>query len=505
MMGPGKAPRLRDGLELKDIPKDRFAGSIEDPRRGLRIRLDRVGLHVVRLLDGSREVPDVCAALAELGLHVSPDLVEKTLALLLRHGFLVEEGGGPPEEESPPILIGSHVLKAAPAQVPRQLYFLPEARHGCVSCGRCCHGYTIGPLEKPAVERIRSAQFSGEHGWLEQHPKVLEKAHEGVPYFEVEKRDGACIFLEQGKTCLLHRAHGAGFKPICCQMFPVRFSLLPSGDLLGFLQMECFQYHEARTRGPALGERAEEMRALLAMAPDYRVVPQRVTVGRDRVFHEYADFESRVLDRVAEGCDPLEWLLWAIGRLVAHLARGGKVDGWSWEEEQAPPRNDRLVHALFLLVRTLGARAELVAAQARGDAFSREILRLFSGIAAAYVGEGDPGDREAIDAFREPDLEPEPNVILREALRNEVFSKEWIEGGDLARGYALMLGRNLLIGAGARVVAARRGNEKVTPSATAEAMATVNRALRIVRPKAWLSEKESLLDGILESFLLSCS
>jgi hypothetical protein len=489
----GSWPRLREGIEVRDDPSDRFVASIEDPARGFRIRLDAKAREITRLLDGTRDVPAISRDLFRAGHPIPEPLVRKTLEFLGRHGLLEDgEKEGPPSENA--FVPGRFVLRLKPDEIPTRVFFLPEARHGCAGCGRCCGGYILGPIEQEAAERIRAARFGGELEWLDRTPKVVEGGIEGLRFLEIEKRGGRCIFLEGGRRCILHRLWGEESKPAGCRLFPIHFCLLPTGAMIGYLRMECFEYHRARKRGAFLAERLDEIRTLLALSLDVRSFPSDLRAGhREMGLEEYLALEEAALEAFA-GPRGIEAALWAIGRSVSRAVRGEPAGGLP--DGDPPPRNDRLLEALFGLARGLARRARDAAAARDCDPVSARIAGDFADTASAFIGEGAGADRAAVDALPSPEEDPEGRAILAEALRNEVFSKEWIIGGDVARGFALTLLRGLLFVSGARILAARRGAARPGPAETCEGVATVNRAIRWIGTRRVLAEEGRILDAI---------
>lgn len=508
-MGEAKRfPRLRRDLEIQDLPEGRFAAAIEDGSAGIRIRLDRTGREIARLLDGTRGLDEIRSELSRSGLFISRNLMEKTLEFFERHGILEREGEiqpAPGEVHRPPIRSGSFVLRSGPSEAPSRIFFLPEARHGCLGCGLCCRGYTIGPIESDAAERIRNARFEGDLEWLNRSRKIQEGESAGIRYLQIEKADGRCIFQEPGGSCILHRTRGEAFKPAGCRLFPLQFALLPTGDLIGSLRMECFQYHKARNLGEPFARRIEEIRALQALAVDFRILPERVKVGPDREipFQEYLGLEEKLMEGIGASPEGFEEILLALGRAVARISKEERAGGIRLEAlDWAAGGTDRLIRSLLSFIHGLGELAGKAAAADGGDRFSTDLLGAFSAIALAYAGEGKESDREALETGPSPDSDPRSREILREVLRNEIFSKEWILGGDMARGFAFSLVRNLLFTAGARILA-DHGKPPATSlsGATALSTAIVNRALRHLGARSWRSEFAAPLDGIFRCFL----
>ncbi len=112
------------------------------------------------------------------------------------------------------------------------LIFPPDVDYECTQCGRCCSNPWEIPLDEPAIERIRSVDWSEVRPELKDQPLVVPR--EMLKDEMTLQRFGeACVFLTDGNRCLIHQQRGLAFKPRACQQFPYVFTDTPAGVFVG--------------------------------------------------------------------------------------------------------------------------------------------------------------------------------------------------------------------------------------------------------------------------------
>ncbi len=490
-------PRARKDLCIEEVVEETFAAHVIDRRFSKRVKLDRPSLAVFRLLDGTHDLAAILRDLDRQGLSMRASLVIKAIEFFDRN-LLLE---GPRLEASAAGEISVEeqrvVLKAEPGTgIPvERIYFLDEARHGCVGCGQCCTGYEFGPLSDEEVERLSGESVPEEDGTPAVDRAVVEKEFDGVAYHALAvAEDGACVFQDRAGLCTLHREKGPQAKPWFCQLFPVRFVMAPDGKVFGHLQMECFAYHEARKAGPYLAEIGAAIRPLLALARNVPILTQEVQIGTDRTLtlQEYYRAEQWMLQRVASDPGGAEASLYAMGCFVRHLETGGSLQDFAPPPCPAPlGENDELVRRVTDFARGSVASVSPALLAGKPEGTSPGMRRFFLEAVEFFSGEGDPEDLLAAEEVRGPSEDGEGAAILREYLRNEIFSKAWYLWGDLRRGLALTVTCYLLTVAGARLVAAHRGEAAVHPEALCRALSIVLRNLRRRRVEELVAKEDS--------------
>lgn len=506
-------PALRGDLELEVFPEAEsgsamLVAQVLDRRLRRRIKLDRTGLLLYRLIDGRRDLDDIDDALRRQGALLPPHLLVKTIEFfeknLLLESSSLQEAASKTREQLP--AAGTYRLRSEPSAAPVEVHFLEETRHTCVGCGQCCRGYQFGPLTDEEAARLATETFEEEGERIQGSRKVVQREIEGkmVPLLET-REDGRCVFLSEDKRCIVHREKGADAKPWMCQAFPLRFVATQDGRLFGFLQMECFGYHEARKSARPYVERADEVRHVIRVAGPFPVLGPATLLGnRSLELAEYETLESWILEALkAHSSTPGTGLVLA-GQLLGHLERGGELEAFSPRPAPLPESDAAWTRAVAVLAReTAGEPATTVGGELIGA--SPEMRRWFADALDFFRGEGDPHELVAIARVADACEDGECTAILTEFLRNEVFSKEWYRAGDLRLGFSLTLARYVLTLSGARMQAHREGTDRVAPRALTHALCSVQRSLRTLRVESFAERHHAELLEIYESFTRSCA
>jgi Fe-S-cluster containining protein len=276
-----ECPRLRADLVFEPVEDEPFVAWLVDQRQKRRIRMEGVGLAICRLIDGSRTPDEILRHLEREGSILRRSLLDQTLTFFVEQGLLV----GREDDRSDTPRIGRVALRAASSELREfgTITVLDEARHNCVGCGACCRGYNFGPLKKEEVLRISEMTFLEDRARLARSERATEYDYNGqmVPTL-ARREDGRCTFLAEDNRCIIYREHGADAKPWFCQAFPLHFVVSPDGSVSGYLQMECFGFHEASTHGPHLKDRENEVARMLSLVPHVPSLDDHVAVGDGR-------------------------------------------------------------------------------------------------------------------------------------------------------------------------------------------------------------------------------
>ena len=476
-------PRLRDDLDLEFSEDEAFVGWLIDRNHQRRIRMQGVGLALCRLLDGTRTPAEVLRDLEKSGARIRKALLDQTLTFFIEQGLLA----GYEQDRSDEPRMGRVAIRASEA-APREfgtVTVLDEARHNCVGCGQCCKGYNFGPLREDEVTRISDMKFEEDGARLGRATRISQYDYNGENIPTLSRReDGRCIFLADDQRCIIHREHGAEAKPWFCQTFPVHFVASPNGDVSGYLQMECFGFHEASTHGPFLREREDDIHHMLTIVPDVPVLYTEVSVGEGRqlTFEEYGRLEKRLLDHIRDWPGKPGDSLVAVGHTLRELETGVPyetvIEVTLSEEENRRRESHEFVGAISRFARMclLDVYPPGIDALPRGT--TPDMQRFYLDALTYYSSEGDADEVLAVDAVASPEEDSACVDVLRYFLRNEIFSKEWYRIGDLRRGFALTLARYELACAGARVLSHRWEESSASPKALSHSLSSVLRNLR---------------------------
>jgi Fe-S-cluster containining protein len=362
------------------------------------------------------------------------------------------------------------------AQAPFSL--LIETRFACGSCGACCRSQAFGPLSAAEVTRLEqlAASDPGLGAAVVRRPEPGPLARE---VYEVARRDdGRCVFLTDANRCRVHEELGAEAKPLACQVFP--FAAQPGVEGVTVHDTtRCATFAESSTAGPPLHETFDAWRPVLRAAARrspgvasgavglprglWATDPQvRATLGRALEVIDHAPPEvggGRAWELARNGVT--HWLA-ALGQhgVVPDLARRAAddladLDAEALAQPASPPVADHFHDALQTVWQGLRA------AWRPGTALGRAV--------SLCEGEGQA-------AAWDPALSP----VLRRALRQRIHGLRWDAGDSLAVSMLRELLRLLLSAAGARLLAADRGAERVEAPDLSQAQAQAARAVDVL-------------------------
>jgi hypothetical protein len=140
---------------------------------------------------------------------------------------------------------------------------LEGSRFGCQHSGGCCRGYLFGYLRQDEKERIESLDPRSILPDLHETPLFIEAGTSlGKPVYRLGSMDDACVFLENGTWCALHRVFGATAKPSFCQLFPLAAFATIEGFKV-YDRGECASFATSVGSGTLLAEDAARVRSLV--------------------------------------------------------------------------------------------------------------------------------------------------------------------------------------------------------------------------------------------------
>jgi hypothetical protein len=139
---------------------------------------------------------------------------------------------------------------------------LDGSRFRCQGSGECCRGYVFGPIseeEKSRIEALNPRQALPQLG----NKRLFEPmgTGSGPRGHKLATTGGACVFLEAGLRCGLHRAFGADAKPALCQLYPLAAAATIDG-LKVYDRGECATFAISAQQGTLLADELPKIRAL---------------------------------------------------------------------------------------------------------------------------------------------------------------------------------------------------------------------------------------------------
>lgn len=180
--------------------------------------------------DGTRDVEGLRLAASREGVLVDGGSLDALLEGV-RDAGLLEEGPLPRRARGDQPADAATAPDAGPstevAREARPIERLPGYAFTCDGHGSCCKLYAtvvFSPLEAARARALRPEVLDG--GDRHEHVFMPERGAGPCPGSAVALVDGRCAYLD-GHLCSLHRAGGAGSKPIGCNLFPL--SLVDDG------------------------------------------------------------------------------------------------------------------------------------------------------------------------------------------------------------------------------------------------------------------------------------
>lgn len=351
---------------------------------------------------------------------------------------------------------------------------LENSRFSCQNSGACCRGYVFGSIREEEKIRIEALDPHKALPHLGKSPLFVETGtSSGKPTYRLGTVGEACVFLEEGPHCGLHRAFGAGAKPALCQLYPLA-AIATIDGLKIYDRGECATFAVSARTGTLLEADIPRIRALV----DEEIYhPMAQLHGSWRCDYGLILTLARRLDQEAKSHSPLAAL-----HMIGHMSRGfivaltkcpleagqpeaagavalARPSGKFRPSEEAVAANARAgLRAMAILAAGL---AERVAPQ---DAFAppfKAAASLLAEICRGGLGEAPLPERaqRAVAISVEGDCE----TALRLSLRQQLFGRELLLDDQLPAGLLRMAFVVALTLAGARLQALEGGQDVVLP------------------------------------------
>ena len=421
-------PPLRSDIEWETDPANPGGGArLSDPRLGRKLKIDRRGCEIARLLDRTQTPDELRRRIAEVtGVPIAAEALARVLGAFAGLG-----------------LLDSAAAEAAAAEKARQreefserredipLLIAPGLRFTCAACGSCCHGTNIGPVSQAVVDRL--------HG--EKHDELVRvtRTQKGLFFSMIpdgeadetlvcQQRNGSCVFLEGDGLCAIHRRWGPGFKPDVCRFFPFLFTMTPRGIAIG-LQVECRDILRA-SLGQPVAEQEADLRTLIALFD--KMPSARAFVSLDGVatmpYDEYEALEDEVCAAVEATPGGGFDLVRAAGRVVAGRCAAAGRPFPAGEVERGALRQ-----AFYALVQDVGNAM----VQLRSEHRVEEGGVKLHGENLDMIVEALSDTPLFADLIFAPDPDPETERFARLVLKNHWRAKEFLHPANLVHGMAL--------------------------------------------------------------------
>jgi Fe-S-cluster containining protein len=374
---------------------------------------------------------------------------------------------------------------------------LEGSRFGCQNSGACCRGYVFGSIRAEEKARIEALNPHMALRQLGDHPLFIEAGtSSGKPTYRLATVGDACVFLEEGPRCGLHRAFGAGAKPALCQLYPLAAVATIEG-LKIYDRGECATFAVSARTGTLLEDDVPRIRALV----DEEIYHPTVQVhGSWRCDYGLVLALARRLEEEANSSSPLQAL-----HAIGHVARGFVVTLARCPFEAGQPET-AVAAALarsaaeFLPaeasvatnaragLRALAALAEglaerVASTEALGPSFIKA-ASLLAEICRGALGEAilSDGARAALAISIEADCER----AMKLSLRQQLFGRELLLDDQLPAGLLRMAFVVTLTLAGARLRALDDGRKHVLPQHFSASHMTTKRTLHRPEPHGLL-------------------
>ncbi|MEO1267557.1 MAG: YkgJ family cysteine cluster protein [Myxococcota bacterium] len=222
-------PRLRSDLRLtplEDPSTGELVYQLTCPQVPGVLQLAREPIVWLMFLDGQITVQGACKrSRLMLGITPPPQMAMQLVAALYQLGF------------AEPVAI---------QQIPHRV--LPGTEHICEGCGRSCEGHMVGPLPPDEVQTILdlfdalAAKVPRLRG---RNPTMRRKEEPSQVFLAL---DGSrCLFLDDDRSCAIHRHFGPEAKPSICRMFPYARVYTEAGLRVG-VRSVCYRHHAHWTR-----------------------------------------------------------------------------------------------------------------------------------------------------------------------------------------------------------------------------------------------------------------
>lgn len=388
---------------------------------------------------------------------------------------------------------------------------LEGSRFGCQNSGACCRGYVFGSIREEEKIRIEALDPRKALPQLGKSPLFVEAGTSlGKPTYRLGTVGEACVFLEEGPSCGLHRAFGAGAKPALCQLYPLA-AIATIDGLKIYDRGECATFAVSARTGAFLEEDIPRIRALV----DEEIYHPTVRLhGSWQCDYGLILTLARRLDQEARSASPLSAL-----HTIGHVTRGfivaltkcpleaGQPEAagavalaYASEKfrpsEQAVSANARAgLRAMAILAAGL---AERVAPQETFASPFKAAASLLVEICRGVLGEAPLPERaqRAVAISVEGDCE----TALRLSLRQQLFGRELLLDDQLPAGLLRIAFVAALTLAGARLRALDGGQDVVLPHHLSAGHMIAKRTLHRPEPHGLLrvngEQAWCILDGL---------
>lgn len=180
---------------------------------------------------------------------------------------------------------------------------LPGAKFSCKGCGKCCTGFSFGPVEPQVIQGLIDQDMASkwapaEDGpWYHEHPGPL-----GSTVFSLAHRDGHCVFLREDKLCAVHAELGEAAKPWFCREYPIRIVQDAKG-LSATVRADCGGFSTSYADGQDLEEQLQAALALPRPVSYPRFDPEHVEIlpGMAISPENWLQLESPLMAKVQSG------------------------------------------------------------------------------------------------------------------------------------------------------------------------------------------------------------
>lgn len=187
-----------------------------------------------------------------------------------------------------------------------QLRVLPGAKFSCQGCGKCCTGFSFGPVEPQVIQNLIDQDMASkwppaqEAPWYHEH--TGPDGPDGTPVFSLAHRDGHCVFLRPDKLCAIHAELGESAKPWFCREYPVRIVQDAKG-LTATIRADCGGFSASYASGQPLDDQLQAALSLPRPVSYPHFDPEHVEVlpGVAISPENWLELESPLMAKVKAG------------------------------------------------------------------------------------------------------------------------------------------------------------------------------------------------------------
>jgi Fe-S-cluster containining protein len=392
---------------------------------------------------------------------------------------------------------------------------LPESRFQCQGSGECCRGYVFGPISAEEKSRIEALDPGRALPQLGDKP-LFQAMHTGAGAvtYQLATVGDACVFLEDGVRCGLHRAFGATAKPALCQLYPLAAVATIDG-LRVYDRGECATFAISTRRGTLIADEVPRVR----VQADLEIYHPLVR------FHRSWQCDYGLVLALAARLDAELQALPPLGALhvIGHISRGFIRALESCPFEHGQPEavvrrvlgrpadefrpNDAAVaaNARAGLRKTVLLAAALAERAAPGERHTPLFERAASQVAEICTSMLERPVRPAGGAALATSTDGETDRALGLSLRHQVFGRELLLDDSLPSGLLRMAFVVLLSLAGSHLLARDDHSTSVSPLHLSRSHMTVKRTLNRPEPRRLLRANGDQVWPILDSLPLLAS